>query len=118
MVFPALFAMIVGVLMLAQWIFFIGAHQVPELATEPVRIRFHIGAELVTAAALLLTGGGLLAGNATAQALYPVAIGMLLYTVIVSPGYFAQKRVWPLVGMFAALLVGAVASLGMFLAAA
>jgi hypothetical protein len=100
MVYPALFAMIVGVLMLGQWIFCIGAHQVPELATEPVRLRLHIGAELLTAAALLLTGGGLLLGSSTVRALYPVAIGMLLYTVIVSPGYFAQKRVWPLVGMF------------------
>ena len=29
---------------------------------------------------------------------------MLLYSVIVSPGYFAQEAQWALVGMFAALL--------------
>ena len=32
-------------------------------------------------------------------------MGMLLYTIIVSSGYFAQKRVWPSVAMFAALLI-------------
>ena len=30
---------------------------------------------------------------------------MLLYTILVSSGYFAQKHVWPIVGMFAVLLV-------------
>ncbi len=38
---------------------------------------------------------------------------MLLYTVIVSPGYFAQKREWPMVGMFAVLLALALVSLGL-----
>ncbi len=34
-----------------------------------------------------------------------VSLGMLFYTVIVSPGYFAQQGVWALVAMFAVLLV-------------
>jgi hypothetical protein len=40
-----------------------------------------------------------------------VANGLLIYTVIVSPGYFAQSGQWPLVGMFALLLVLAVLSI-------
>ena len=36
-----------------------------------------------------------------------VALGMLLYTVIVSPGYFAQRGEWPLVAMFGVLLLSA-----------
>lgn len=42
---------------------------------------------------------------------------MLLYSVIVSPGYFAQLGQWALVGMFALLLVLAVASIGSLLRA-
>jgi hypothetical protein len=30
---------------------------------------------------------------------------MLTYTVLVSPGYFAQLGQWPLVAMFAVLLI-------------
>jgi hypothetical protein len=45
-------------------------------------------------------------------------MGMLLYTIIVSSGYFAQKRVWPIVIMFAALLVLTSLSLVVFWQAA
>ena len=34
-----------------------------------------------------------------------MALGMLLYTVIVSPGYFAQLGQWAMVAVFALLLV-------------
>jgi hypothetical protein len=47
-----------------------------------------------------------------------VSIGMLLYTVIVSPGYLIQKREWPMAAMFAVLLVLALVSLGLVLGAA
>jgi hypothetical protein len=42
---------------------------------------------------------------------YLVAVGMLLYSMIVSPGYFAQRGEWPLVGVFAVLLLLALLSL-------
>ncbi len=45
-----------------------------------------------TAAILAASGIGLLAGSAWAAMLFPVALGMLIYTVIVSVGYFAEKR--------------------------
>jgi len=41
-------------------------------------------------------------------------MGLLLYTIIVSSGYFAQKRVWPIVGMFAVLLALTAISLVVF----
>ena len=37
-----------------------------------------------------------------------VAGGMVLYSVINSPGYFVQKGQWPMVGMFAILFFLAV----------
>ena len=60
---------------------------------------------------------GLLTGAPWGQPAYLVSVGMLLYTVIVSPGYFAHKREWPMVGMFAVLLVLALVSLGLVLGA-
>ncbi len=85
-----------------------------ELNTEPIRIRFHIADEFITGGLLIAAGIGVLAESDTATKLYPIAMGMLLYTIIVSSGYFAQKRVWRIVGMFAALLVATVVSLAMF----
>jgi hypothetical protein len=47
----------------------------------------------------------LLRNAAWAKNLAIFAAGMLAYTTIVSPGYFAQVGQWLLVGMFAILLV-------------
>ena len=96
--------------MLAQWAFFIATGEVPEIRTEPVALAFHLAAEAVAAAILVLSGAWLLRGHPSGPRLGLVANGMLIYTVVVSPGYFAQAGQWPLVGMFAVLLVVAVVS--------
>jgi hypothetical protein len=111
MKFAGIFSVIVGIMILAQWIFFIAAGQVPELQTEPIRILFHLAAEGATAVALILSGYGVLTRRSWAKTAGFIALGMLIYTVIVSPGYFAQQGVWPLVGMFAVILVLALVSL-------
>jgi hypothetical protein len=112
--FPALFAIAAGLLMIAQWAFFLITRQVPELQTERMRVLFHLVAEFLTAAALMVSGVGLLLQQTWAATIYPVALGMLLYTIIASSGYFAQKRVWPIVGMFAVLLILTAISLIVF----
>ncbi len=94
MVFPAIFAIIVGVGMIAQWTVSYISKQIPELKTEPIRIWFHIAAEMATAFCLIISGIGLLTAQAWSIPLYLVASGMLFYTAIVSPGYFAQKGKW------------------------
>jgi hypothetical protein len=99
----------VGVLMLMQWGFFLATGSVPEVSTEPVALGFHLVAEAATAITLL-SSGWMLVRRQGGVVLGLVANGMLIYTVIVSPGYFAQLGQWPLVGMFAALLVVAVAN--------
>ena len=111
MIFAAAFALIVGVGMIGQWLFFLATGQVPELKTEPYRIRFHLVAEFATAIALLVGGAALLTNQAWSQWFYLLAVGMLLYTVIVSPGYFAEKGQWAFVGMFAAVLLLALVSI-------
>lgn len=111
LVFAGWYALVVGALMIAQWVFFIIAGQVPELQTEPLRIAFHLGAEGVTAVLLILAGVGLLRSRRWSRGLGLVAFGSLVYTSIVSPGYFAQLDQWPLVAMFAVVLMLAIVSI-------
>jgi hypothetical protein len=120
MIFSAVFAMLVGVGMIVQWAVSYATNQIPELHTEPIRIWFHIAGEILTAIALFCSGIGLLAEWSWAPTLFFVSMGMLFYTAIVSPGYFAQRneRIWVLIfgvliliGMMAVLSVhGAVAN--------
>lgn len=111
MVFASIFVLVVGAGMIGQWLFFLATGQVPELKTEPLRIRFHLAAEFATAIALLVGGIALLTDQAWGRWFYLLAIGMLLYTVIVSPGYFAEKGQWAFVGMFAVVLLLALVSI-------
>ncbi len=111
MAFAGWYALVVGALMIVQWVFFIIAGQVPELQTEPLRIAFHLAAEGVTAMLLILAGVGLLRSRRWSRGLGLVAFGSLVYTSIVSPGYFAQLGQWPLVAMFAGVLIFAVVSI-------
>lgn len=110
MKFAAWCSLSIGVLMLIQWTFFLAAGQVSELQTEPVALGFHLAAELATASALIASGVMLLRGRPGAPATGLVANGMLIYTVIVSPGYLAQLGQWPLVVMFIVVLGLALAS--------
>jgi hypothetical protein len=113
MIFAAIYAIVVGAGMIGQWLFSLATGQVPELVTEPLRIRFHLAAEFATALALLAGGLALLTGQAWGRWFYLLAMGMLLYTVIVSPGYFAQKGQWAFVGMFAVVLLLALVSIAL-----
>lgn len=107
MKFAAWSSLAVGLLMLMQWGFFLASGLVPEVQTEPVALAFHLVAETATAITLL-AAGWMLIRRQEGVVLGLVANGMLIYTVIVSPGYFAQLGQWPLVGMFGALLVVAI----------
>jgi hypothetical protein len=105
MIFSAVFAITVGFGMIGQWLASYKEGKIPELKTEPIRIGFHIVAEMTTAMILLLSGIFLLIGAAVGQTLFLVAVGMLFYTCIVSPGYFAQQGNWAWLIMFSTLIV-------------
>jgi hypothetical protein len=111
MIYPALFAIITGIGMIAMWMASYFSKQIPELESEPIRIKFHLAAEFVTALFLIAAGIGLMMNLDWAVPVYLIAIGMLFYTVIVSPGYFAQKGQWGYVVMFGVILILALASL-------
>jgi len=111
MTFPGLFSIILGVGMVGQWSLSYAAKQIPELTTEPIRIWFHIAGEMVTAISLILSGVGLLAHTTWAPELFLVSTGMLIYTAIVSPGYFAQKEQWIWVLIFGLIIAISVFSI-------
>ncbi len=107
------YAILVGVFMIGFWGFLVATGQA-ELKERPWDMRLHLAAEFGTAALLITAGTGALLGLAGVSVLAPVALGMLLYTVINSPGFYAGKRNWPMVSMFgvlAALTTAAIVAL-------
>jgi hypothetical protein len=112
--FASAFAIIVGLGMIAQWTRSYVSRQIPELKTEPIRIGFHIAAEMATALMLIVGGIGLFYARPWALTLYPLSIGMLMYTAIVSPGYFAQRGKWVWVFIFSVLVLLAIVSVLLF----
>ncbi len=110
MTFSGVFALVVGVGMIGQWAASFVSRQIPELTTEPIRIGFHITGEMITAVVLIVSGIGLIASASWAPLVFFVSVGMLFYTAIVSPGYFAQKGQWGWLVMFTVIIVLGVVS--------
>jgi hypothetical protein len=115
MKFPAWYGISVGSLIILQWLFFLTTNSVPELETTPWAIGSHIAAEILLAVTLLIGGIATLRSKPWGKSILQVALGMAVYSEINSPGYFAQLGQWSLVGIFAVLLVGAIASARMLL---
>ncbi len=113
--FAGWYGALVAVLMLSQWGVFLAAGAVPQLQTAPREIGFHLAAELVTALGLLASGVALLTNRPWGLRAYLLSAGMLVYTVINSSGYFAQREQWGFVGMFGVLLLLAIVSVAALL---
>jgi len=65
----------------------------------------HIAAEFVTAVLLIVGGVALLKSWKYGINLFQVSMGMLIYTLIQSPGYFAEQGEFAFVVMFAIFLL-------------
>jgi len=110
MKFAAWYGIIIGFGMIVQWTLFIASGNVPEFQTEPWRIAFHLAAETVTALLLIVGGFATLKRTKWHKTVLSVGLGMVIYSEIVSPGYFAQQGQWLMVWMFAVVLIGALIS--------
>ena len=108
MKFPAWYGIGVGILIIAQWAFSLHGGGVPELESAPWEIAFHLAAEMSTAVVLIIGGISALRSTAWSKPVLLLGLGMVIYSEIVSPGYFAQLNQWAFVAMFAVLLLGAV----------
>ncbi len=106
----AVYSAVVGFFMLSFWAMILLTDQVPA-EQVPWAIAFHLAGELLTAVFLIISALGLLLEKAWARILSPFALGMLLYTVVVSPGYYAQLGNTPMVIMFTILIVLTITSL-------
>jgi len=115
MKFSAWYGILVGILMIAQWTFSILSGGVPEFGSSPWAIAFHLAAEMSTAVILVIGGIAMLRSIAWAKPILLLSLGMLIYSEIVSPGYFAQLGQWGPVIVFAILLLGAVWSVVLLL---
>ncbi len=112
----AWYCIIVGVVMAAWW-----ANDLRQGAWNRGdrthgELALHLAAEFVTAALLIAAGAAWLVAGASAHALVAAGLGMLLYTVIASPGYFLARRELPAVGMFGVLTALTVTALAVVLA--
>lgn len=99
------FQTLVGTGMIGIWIMNFTHGEIPQLQTEAWSITMHILAEGVTAILLLISGLSILFKGEKLPALYYIAYGALLYTLLASPGYFAQMANWVAVILFLVLLV-------------
>jgi len=80
-------------------------NQIPELKTESVAIGFHITAEITMGMLSLLSGIFLLIDLSWARYLFIFAMGLVVYAVINSAGYYGQKKQWSFVIMFGIILI-------------
>jgi len=104
--FVAAYSILVGVMMIGLWVFLLLKDLVPELhETKTKHITLHLVDEFLTAVLLIVSGAGLLLSNEWARTLSPVALGMLLYTVIVSAGKYADDDNPLMVAMFGLLTI-------------
>ena len=97
-----------GVGIAGLWTLLIVRRNVPELSQGLASIRFHIAAEFLMAAALLLGGLALWIGAPWAPPIAAAALGGALYSSINSPGYYADRGQRSMVLMFGlvALFIG------------
>jgi len=106
--FTAWLALILGVAVVGMWLNALFSGGVPELKTDPVAIAFHLAAEGIMAVSLIVAGVGLFGRRRWAVPLFYLGAGMLVYSGINSPGYFAGQGAWGIVAVFAGVLVLAV----------
>jgi hypothetical protein len=109
----AIYSIIIGIAMIGMWLFLITSNQVPEINTEPIRISYHLIGEFLTAILLLIGGFGLFTKRGWGFHVFLISMGMLLYTVIVSAGYYGQKNDMIMVGMFTVFQILTVLSIGL-----
>ena len=100
----AIYSILVGVSIIGMWTILYINGSIPEIDTEPIRIGMHLVAEIATGIILILGAYGLLSNKRWGYNMYLISMGMLIYTLLASPGYYAEKGNYLFVGMFAIIL--------------
>ena len=100
----AIYSILVGVSIIGNWTMLYINGSIPEFDTEPIRSGIHLVAEITTGIILILGAYGLLSNKRWGYNVYLISMGMLIYTLLASPGYYAEKGNYLFVGMFAIIL--------------
>jgi peptidoglycan/LPS O-acetylase OafA/YrhL len=109
----SIYTIIIGIAMICMWVAFLITNQVPEINTAPLEITYHLLAEFLTAILLLIGGFGMFTKKAWGFHAYLISLGMLLYTVIVSAGYYANLGEMIMVAMFTVFQVLTIIFIGL-----
>jgi peptidoglycan/LPS O-acetylase OafA/YrhL len=110
----SIFLMAIGLLIIGMWTALLLGKKVEDLETDRLGMIYHILVEFITGMLLVLAGVSSILDARWSHEVSLVALGMLLYTIINSSGYYAQKGDKAMVFMFAflgVLTVIAIASL-------
>lgn len=110
MSYVAWFGLATGSAMVGMWTYLLVTSGVPEVETAPVALAFHLVAEGTAALGLIVSSVALLRRDSWAPSGFAFFAGMLLYSVLNSPGYYAQQGEWPVAFLFGVLAVLTVAS--------
>lgn len=97
----SVYSITMGMAMIAMWTMFWITGAIPEMMSRPWEIAMHLTAEFTTAGLLVVSGIGLLYQARWATRVNVFASGMLVYTLIQSPGYYLQRNAMIFVLMFA-----------------
>jgi hypothetical protein len=95
------YSILVGLSIIATWTLFYASGRVPGMEDQPVQTAWHIAAEFAAAAALLAGGIGLLRKRPWGAHAHFLALGMLLYAIINSPGYYHARGDTLMLAVFA-----------------
>jgi peptidoglycan/LPS O-acetylase OafA/YrhL len=100
----SVYSIFVGLFMIGFWLMLLLTDQVPS-DQKPFAISFHLAGEFLTAVLLAVSGVGIWLKKSWSKSFSFLALGLLLYTVVVSPGYYAQLGEMPMVAIFMILTV-------------
>jgi hypothetical protein len=100
----AIYSILIGIFMMGFWSYAVISDRIPA-EEKPWAITFHLFSEFTTAILLIISGNGLVFNTDWGKYLSLLALGMLLYIVIYSPGYYLQKNNMPMAIMFIILIV-------------
>ena len=108
LIISGIYAIVIGIGILGLWLMLYLTKQIPELNSEPVAITFHITAETTMGVLALLSGIFLLIGLSWAPYFFVLSMGLVIYAVINSAGYYGQRNQWAFVIMFGIILIATV----------
>lgn len=111
----ALYSILTGVSMFAVWGLYFSTGKVMGVTPETMGLSFHIVAEFATGAVMITGGIGLLKSLRWGRSIYFTGIGMMVYALVNSPGYYIGKG-WFIMAVFGASFVFSIVFAGIGLA--